>query len=95
MKLSSKNVVLYSIYCLILFTSCATTQYTKYTHNLPQDPTTARIYVVRPSILAYAIPMKVSLDDKIVGKTGAKGFICYDVPISSNKTQNLDGCIHA
>jgi hypothetical protein len=78
--------------CLAVLTSCSTTQYGKFTHQLPLPENSARIYIVRPSILAYAIPMHVKIDEKIVGTTGARGYICYDIPagehIIKSKAEN-------
>jgi hypothetical protein len=38
----------------------------------------SRIYVLRPTIFAGGIPMKVRNDDKLIGRTGPKGYLCWE-----------------
>lgn len=59
---------------------CAsTTQITKYSHKIELPQESARIYILRPSIFGGANKMKVFANDHIVGITGAKGYLCWDV----------------
>ena len=60
---------------------CAST--TQYVHlpdqtKLLEDPSKARIYVVRPTIFGSAIPMKIRDGDKFIGETGPKGYLCWE-----------------
>ena len=52
------------------------------------DPTKGRIYVMRPSSLGSAVGMNVADGGNPIGKTGPKGFLCWerepgDVVVSS------------
>ena len=57
-----------------------------------EDPTKARIYVMRPSTLARAISMVVRDNEKIIGSTGAQGFLCWErepgYVVISSKAEN-------
>ena len=74
-----KNV--FSILVIVLLTSCATTtQYTKFEGKEKlESASEARIYVLRPAILAGAVKMKVFCNDKLIGKTGPKSFLSWNV----------------
>jgi hypothetical protein len=71
----------FSILVIALFTSCATTtQITKFAgEDKLQSTSEARIYVLRPSILGSAIEMEVFCNDQLIGKTGPKSFLSWDV----------------
>ena len=43
-----------------------------------EDTSKARIYVVRPSVLGAAISMKVTDGEQEIGKTGGKGYLCWE-----------------
>ena len=43
-----------------------------------EDPSKARIYVVRPTFVAGAISMKVTDGEQEIGKTGANGYLCWE-----------------
>ena len=70
-----------SILAIVLMTSCAsTTQFTKFAGKEKlQSTTDARIYVLRPSILGSAVKMKVFCNDKLIGKTGPKSYLSWEV----------------
>jgi Protein of unknown function (DUF2846) len=66
---------------LALLTACATTsQSVKFADSSDkQAPTQAKIYVLRPSIFASAVRMKVFCNDKLIGATGPKSYLCWTV----------------
>ena len=43
-----------------------------------EDPNLSRIYVMRPAFVGFAIPMSVYDGEKKIGKTGAKGYLCWE-----------------
>ena len=43
-----------------------------------EDANKGRIYVMRPTSFGYAISMEVSDGGNPIGKTGAKGFLCWE-----------------
>ena len=43
-----------------------------------EDPSKGRIYVFRPSIFAYAIPMQIDDNNKAIGLTGPRGYLCWE-----------------
>ena len=43
-----------------------------------EDPSMARIYVLRPSTYGGAISMRVLDDDELIGRTGPRGFLCWE-----------------
>ena len=43
-----------------------------------EDPSMARIYVMRPSNIAGAVSMRVLDDDRLIGRTGPRGFLCWE-----------------
>ena len=55
-------------------------QHTRFpVQNKPlENPEQGRIYVVRPSSLGGAIPMKIYDGDQLIGSTGAKGYLCWE-----------------
>ena len=71
----------FSILVIALMSSCAsTTQFAKFAGTEKfQSSTDARIYVLRPSILGSAVKMKVFCNDKLIGKTGPKSFLSWEV----------------
>jgi hypothetical protein len=66
---------------LLVFTSCATTtQLSKFAgNNSLTSMKTARIFVLRPSMYGSAIKMKVFCNDKLIGNTGPKSYLCWEV----------------
>src|ERR1700710_3041767 len=85
------------IYCLascivtLLFAGCASS--VQYVHQPDlskkiEDASKGRIYVMRPSGFGYNVSMNVLDGGNLIGKTGPKGFLCWerepgDVIISS------------
>ena len=70
--------------CLVItvfLVGCAST-----TQNVPfpdqtklvEDPNKARIYVVRPAVIGGAISMKVSDGPMLIGRTGPRGYLCWE-----------------
>ncbi|MFZ1702728.1 MAG: DUF2846 domain-containing protein [Saprospiraceae bacterium] len=68
-------------FILVLFNSCvSTTQFTKFSElEKPPSEMLAKICVVRPSIIASAIQMSVYCDENLIGKTGPKGYLSWEV----------------
>lgn len=78
-----KNLFVLTI--VILFSSCAsTTQLAKFTSNKNLLSNQARIYILRPSIIGGSVKMKVFSNDKLIGKTGPKSYLCWDVNEGEN-----------
>ena len=80
----------------LLLASCATTtQYSKMT-DLSSDDESAKIFVIRKSFMATAIPMKIYQDGELVGRLGPKGYIAWEVKkegpifITSSGPENKD-----
>lgn len=66
---------------MVLLTGCAST--TQYVHFPDQsvvleDAAKARIYVARPTSFGGAVSMTVSDGETVIGKTGPKGFLCWE-----------------
>ena len=76
---SKMKIIYLAIFSLVTVGCASTTQITKYSHKneLPQE--SARIYILRPSIIGGGVKMKVFANDQIVGNTGPKGYLCWDV----------------
>lgn len=66
---------------IMTLASCATTtQFAKYNPDEHQKSSSeARIYILRPSILGSAVKMKVFCNEELVGKTGPKSYISWNV----------------
>ena len=90
-----KHISLLIAASCLFFVGCASTQQFV---PLPdqtkevEDSAKGRIYVMRPATIGAAISMDVSDEGKIIGSTGAHGFLCWerepgDVVISS-KAEN-------
>ncbi|MGI6495010.1 MAG: hypothetical protein ACOX5G_02795 [Kiritimatiellia bacterium] len=45
-----------------------------------EDPAKARIYIVRPSALASAMPLWVTDGTQLIGMTGTCGYLCWERP---------------
>jgi hypothetical protein len=45
-----------------------------------EDPAKGRVYVMRPARVGGAVSMQVSDDGKLIGKTGPRGFLCWERP---------------
>ncbi len=80
-----------------LVSGCASTrQYVKFPDQSVglEDPAKARIYVARPTVFGGAISMKVSDGDILIGKTGPKGYLCWErnpgEMILTGKAENSD-----
>jgi hypothetical protein len=46
-----------------------------------EDPSKARVYVVRPTAFGGAVTFKVSDDDTLIGNTGPNGYLCWERPV--------------
>lgn len=69
------------MFCGLLLAGCAgTTQYVPLPNqqNVVDEPSKARIYVIRPTVFGGAVAMKVSDNGKVVGKTYGKSFISWE-----------------
>ena len=65
-----------------MLSSCvSTTQYAKFagTDDKIKSAENAKIYVLRPSILANIIKMEVFCDRNFIGETGPKSYLCWEV----------------
>jgi hypothetical protein len=61
-----------------------------------EDPAKARIYVMRPSRVGTAVSMSVSDDGKLIGSTGAGGFLCWErLPGDSIVSSSSEGVSQA
>lgn len=71
-----------AILVFFLLNSCATTQYITSSSIEPMLDSTesATIYVLRPSIYAYAVKVGVYQDDLAIGKLGPKSYLSWKVP---------------
>lgn len=69
-----------SILTLFICFSCASTkQYVKNTNETTLSPDKARIYILRPSSLGGSIRMRVFSNESLIGQTGPKSYLCWDV----------------
>jgi len=75
------KITFLAILFLTLFGCASTSQFVKYPRGESLGSGTARIYVLRPSILGGGIKMKVYANDRIIGKTGPKSYLCWDVKV--------------
>ena len=72
-----------AVLAVAMVTGCASTRQVV---RLPdqsktiEDPSKARIYVLRTTSLGCGVSMKVTDTGHLVGKTGAKGFLCWERP---------------
>jgi len=69
--------------CMALLAGCAsTTQYVPLPDQSKriEDPSKARIYVVRPTGFGGAISFRVSDGDTLIGNTGPNGYLCWERP---------------
>ncbi|MCD4653090.1 DUF2846 domain-containing protein [bacterium] len=78
-----KRVFLLVLYLLVvsMFIGCASTkQFVHFPDQMKQveDLSKARIYVVRPTSFGSAVSMKVSDGQKLIGKTGPNGYLCWE-----------------
>jgi hypothetical protein len=67
----------------VLFTGCASTrQYVGMPdqNQRVEDPTKARIYVIRPAAVGGAIKMNVSDGGQPIGATGPRSYLCWERP---------------
>lgn len=85
------------IFLSILFASCAsTTQYVKFSENVTNNESNAKVYVLRPSSYGSGIKMNVYQDDKLIGKLGPKSYLSWEVDPSKgditviSKSENKD-----
>jgi hypothetical protein len=73
-----KNPVLFLILIAIVVinTKCAKTLQV---NTLPQKGSEgARIYIFRPSIGAYSVPINIYEDDKIIGRLGTRAYLVWE-----------------
>ena len=80
-KVKKAELLLAICVCLALLTGCAsTTQFVELPDQSKriEDPSKARIYVVRPTGFGAAISMMVSDGNKVIGETGPNGFLCWE-----------------
>ncbi|SEQ08726.1 hypothetical protein [Neolewinella agarilytica] len=63
----------------LLFNACATTQFVNLAEKPPKEGT-ATIYVLRPTIFAYAVKAGIYQDDKPIGKLGPRSYLSWEVP---------------
>lgn len=73
--------VLFLIGIVAIVSGCASTrQYVKFPDQSVdlEDPAKARIYVARPTSFGGAVSMTVSDGDIVIGKTGPKGYLCWE-----------------
>jgi hypothetical protein len=73
------KIIYLAIFSLVMVGCASTSQITKYSHKNELSQDSARIYVLRPSILGVIFKIKVFANDAIVGKTGPNGYLCWDV----------------
>jgi hypothetical protein len=74
-----KKYILF-FFMISLLTSCASTsQYVKFANNSTKSLDVATIYVVRPSLFGSAIKMPVYCNGKLIGRTGPKSYLCWEV----------------
>lgn len=69
------------IFFLSLFINCAsTTQFVKFPEqSVPiEDTTKSRLYVYRPISAGNGISTSIISGNKLIGTTGAKGFLCWE-----------------
>jgi len=69
--------------CMAIFAGCAsTTQYVPLPDQSQriEDPSKARIYVVRPTAFGGVVTFKVNDGDMLIGKTGPNGYLCWERP---------------
>jgi hypothetical protein len=76
--------IMRSVVCVAVISLVAGCASTKQYVRLPdqtkalENPELCRIYVIRPSIVGGAIPMSVRDDNKLIGSTGPKGYLCWE-----------------
>ena len=76
-----KKAVLALFPLLLILANCTSTQ--QYV-TLPDqgqeiaDPSMGRIYVLRPAALGSAVSMEIRDGDQVIGKTGPKGYLCWE-----------------
>ena len=76
-----KIKALFLLAAMAIVSGCASTQqYVRFPDQSKtvEDVNKARVYVVRPSVVGGAISMKVSDGDTLIGKTGPKGYLCWE-----------------
>jgi len=69
--------------CMALLAGCAsTTQYVPFPDQSKrvEDPSKARIYVVRPTAFGAAISFSVRDGITAIGETGPNGYLCWERP---------------
>lgn len=66
------------IFLAFVLSSCVTTtQYVKFAGSQEVSPDSARVVIIRKSPLATAVKANVFQDDKLVGKTGPRGYLSW------------------
>lgn len=74
------NVVL-AVAAMAILSGCASTK--QYVHFPDQsvgleNSKMARIYVARPAFIGCAVSMKIMDNETLIGKTGPKGYLCWE-----------------
>jgi hypothetical protein len=80
---------------ILFLTACASTkQFVKMPTGDSKTANKAVVYIIRPSFLATAVGMRVYCNDVYVGKTGPKGYLCFELNEGDNriccKAENRD-----
>ncbi|MBC7412400.1 MAG: DUF2846 domain-containing protein [Bacteroidia bacterium] len=75
MKKTIKLVCMASIIAIAAI-SCTTKQYVPFAHTT--NIKGSKVYIFRPSIYGWAAGIKVYNDDKYIGKTKGKGYLCFE-----------------
>ena len=73
---------------LIIIGCASTSQIVNYTHNTELPLGHARIYILRPGTLGGAVKMKIYANDKLIGMTGPKSYLCWDVQEGEYKLES-------
>ncbi len=79
MRIFSKLAMVVTVATIIV--GCAPTiQFVPFPDQMKQieDPDKARIYVVRPTTFGGFISMKINDGEKLIGKTGPNGYLCWE-----------------
>ena len=83
------------IFIVILFfisIGCATTrQYVPFPDQSKkiENPDLGRVYLFRPSVFGFAIPMQIYDSNKVIGDTGPKGYLCWEREPGKTKIAGL------
>lgn len=89
------NKIFLSAVTGILLSSCATSrQFSAMPVETTTDQTKSTVYVLRRSILLPTFAMPVFCNKQLIGETGPRGYVCFEVNAGNNsigsKAENLD-----